>query len=154
MPTALEAIHGVVNATQPLPLLLNCGQPDLPHLEAFQAAGGAAIIDLRAPHERRSFDEPAAAERLGLSYARFPVGPTPLTDDLMESILGAIRAQAGKLVMLHCASANRTGGPLIAHLILDHGFDEADAIAVATRSGLRAPEILSWGVDYARRHAT
>jgi protein tyrosine phosphatase (PTP) superfamily phosphohydrolase (DUF442 family) len=153
MPTPLEAVQGTVNATQPLPHLVSCGQPDLTHLESFKAAGGTAIIDLRAPHEPRSFDEPAAAERLGLRYARFPVGPTPLTDALMESILGAIRAEAGQLVLLHCASANRTGGPLIAHLVLDHGFEEADAIAVATRSGLRSPEILSWGVDYARRHA-
>lgn len=153
MPTALEAIQGVVNATEPLPGLLSSGQPDLTHLEAFKAAGGAAIIDLRAPQERRSFDEPAAAERLGLSYARFPVGATPLTDGLMEQILGALRRQAGTPVLFHCASGNRTGGPLIAHLMLDHGFEEADAIAIATRSGLRSPEILAWGVDYARRHA-
>lgn len=152
MPTAIDALRGVVNATQPLPHLVTCGQPDLLNFEAFKAAGGAAIIDLRAAHEPRSFDEAGAAERLGLTYARFPVGPTPLNDELMERILGAIREQAGEPVMLHCASANRTGGPLIAHLMLDHGFEEADAIAVATRAGLRSPEILRWGVEYARRH--
>ena len=152
MSTAIEALRGVVNVSQPLPELVTGGQPDLRNLEAFQAAGGGAVIDLRAPHEFRSFDERAAAERLGLAYARIPVGPTPLTDELMERILRAIREQAGAPVLLHCASGNRTGGPLIAYLMLDHGFEEADAVAVATRAGLRAPEILQWGIDYARRH--
>ena len=153
MPSLLEAIRGTVNATEPHPQLLSCGQPDLRHLEAFQAAGGAAVIDLRAPHEPKGFDERAAAERLGLEYHQFPVGPTPLNDELMEKILGAIRAQAGKPVLFHCASANRTGGPLIAYLILDQGFTEEAAVQAAARAGLRSPEILQWGVEYARRHA-
>jgi protein tyrosine phosphatase (PTP) superfamily phosphohydrolase (DUF442 family) len=152
MTTPYEAMRGVVNATQFLPTLVAGGQPDLGHLEAFQAAGGKAVVDLRAPNEARAFDEPSAVRRLGLEYTQVPVGPTPLTDELMDRVLAALRRHAGEPMFLHCASGNRTGGPMIAHLILDHGFAEEDAIQLATRGGLRSPEILAWGLNYARQH--
>jgi protein tyrosine phosphatase (PTP) superfamily phosphohydrolase (DUF442 family) len=152
MTTPYEALRGVVNVTQFLPTLIAGGQPDLRHLEAFQAAGGKAVVDLRAPNEPRAFDEPSAARALGLEYAQVAVGPAPLSDELMERVLGALRQHAGENVFLHCASGNRTGGPIIAHLILDHGFAEEDAVQLATRGGLRSSEILGWGLDYAQRH--
>jgi protein tyrosine phosphatase (PTP) superfamily phosphohydrolase (DUF442 family) len=152
MSTPFGALRGVVNATQFLPMVITGGQPDLRHLEAFKAAGGQVVVDIRAPNEPRAFDEPAAARALGLDYAQVTVGPVPLTDELMERVLATLRGHAGESVFLHCASGNRTGGPMIAHLILDHGFAEEDAVALATRGGLRSPEILSWGLDYARRH--
>jgi protein tyrosine phosphatase (PTP) superfamily phosphohydrolase (DUF442 family) len=110
------------------------------------------VVDLRAPNEPRAFDEPGAARRLGLAYAQVTVGPVPLTDELMDRVLAALRQHSGEPLFLHCASGNRTGGPIIAHLILDHGFAEEDAIQLATRGGLRSPEILAWGLNYARRH--
>jgi protein tyrosine phosphatase (PTP) superfamily phosphohydrolase (DUF442 family) len=152
MTTPYEALRGVLNATEFLPTLVAGGQPDLKHLEAFKAAGGTAVIDVRAPSELRAFDEPGAARTLGLAYTQVTVGPTPLTDELMERVLAALRRHPGENVFLHCASGNRTGGPMIAHLILDHGFEEEDAVQLATRGGLRSPEILAWGLDYARRH--
>lgn len=152
MTTPYEAIRGVVNATQFLPTLVAGGQPDLRHLEAFKAAGGKAVVDIRGSSEPRAFDEPSAVRALGLEYAQVPVGPVPLTDEVMDRVLAALRQHAGENVLLHCASGNRTGGPMIAHLILDHGFEEEDAIQLATRGGLRSPEILAWGLDYARRH--
>jgi len=152
MTTPFEAMRGVVNVTQFLPTLVAGGQPELRHLEAFKAAGGKAVVDIRAPSEPRAFDEPGAARALGLDYAQVAVGPTPLTDELMERVLAALRRHPGENVLLHCASGNRTGGPMIAHLILDHGFEEEDAVQLATRGGLRSPEILAWGLNYARRH--
>ena len=55
-------------------------------------------------------------------------------------------------IFFHCASGNRIGGPLIAHLILDHDMEEEDAVAIARRAGLRGPEIAGLGAGYARRH--
>lgn len=152
MPTAYEAIRGVANACQALPNLVIGGQPTRQHLEALKAAGAKVVLDVRAPGERRGFDEPATLAALGLEYVNIPVGPVPLSDQLMEEILSVLRRHAGETTFYHCASGNRVGGALIPHLILDHAMDEEDAIAIARRGGLRGQELLAWGLDYARRH--
>ncbi|HTS88200.1 MAG TPA: sulfur transferase domain-containing protein [Gemmatimonadales bacterium] len=152
MASPIEALRGVLNASQILPNVISGGQPGPAQLRAFHAAGGRVVVDIRAPMEPRGFDEAAEARALGLTYINIPLGPTPLTDQLMESILSALRDHAGEPTLFHCASGNRTGGPLIPLLILDHAMDEEDAVAVARRAGLRGAELLHWGVDYARRH--
>jgi protein tyrosine phosphatase (PTP) superfamily phosphohydrolase (DUF442 family) len=152
MTTASEAIRGIPNAWQALPNLVTGGQPGPKHLEALKAAGAAVVLDIREPDEFRGFDEAAAVRETGMEYLNIPVGHTEFSDPLMEQVLGALRRHAGDLVLFHCASGNRCGGPLIAHLLLDHGMDEEDAIAVAFRGGLRSRALLDWGLDYARRH--
>lgn len=153
MPTAFEAIRGVANACQALPNLVIGGQPTRQHLEALKGAGAKLILDVRAPGEPRGFDEAATLAALGLEYVNIPMGPgVPLTDQLMETILGILRQHAGDSTFYHCASGNRVGGALIPYLILDHAMEEEDAIMIAQRGGLRARELLDWGVDYARRH--
>lgn len=149
--TPFDAIQGVVNATQVLPTMVTGGQPDLRHLQALKEAGVGVILDIRAPQEPRPCSEPQAVASLGMEYVNIPVGPTPLTDELMEQILGVLRGRPGQTIFFHCASGNRVGGPLVAHLMLDHGLSEEDAIAVAMRGGLRSPDLLSWGLDYARQ---
>jgi protein tyrosine phosphatase (PTP) superfamily phosphohydrolase (DUF442 family) len=111
------------------------------------------VIDVRDTMEPRPFDEPAAARTAGLHYINAPVTPGALTDEMMERVLLPLRAAAGTPTLLHCNSANRTGGALIAFLMLDQGMDEADAIDIAMRSGLRSAELLEWATDYARRKA-
>jgi protein tyrosine phosphatase (PTP) superfamily phosphohydrolase (DUF442 family) len=154
MTTAFQAIQGVVNACQALPNLVTGGQPDLRHLEALRNAGVRVVLDIRAPQEPRAFAEPAATLALGMEYVVIPVGTTPLSDELMEKILTVLRDHSGDPVFFHCASGNRVGGALIPFFIIDHGMDEEDAIAMATRVGLRSRELLSWGLDYARRHGS
>ena len=150
--TSFDAIQGVLNACQALPTVLTGGQPDLHHLEALKAAGCAVVLDLRAPHEPRGYDEARAVAARGMQYVNIPVGTTPLSDQLMAAILDVLRAHAGKTIFFHCASANRVGGALLPHLILDHDMEEDDALVIARRVGLRAPELELWGLDYARRH--
>ena len=41
---------------------------------------------------------------------------------------------------------------MIAHLMLDHGMSQEQAVTQAMRIGLRSPEYMDWGLDYARRH--
>lgn len=151
MTTAFEAIRGIPNACQPLPELVSGGQPNPLQLDALKAAGAAAVIDVRAPGERRGFDEPALLATLGMEYINIPIGPTPLDDPLMEEILDALRRHTGATALFHCASGNRCGGPLVAFLVLDHGMEEEEAISIAKRGGLRSGEILHWGLDYIRR---
>ncbi|HEU4698363.1 MAG TPA: sulfur transferase domain-containing protein [Gemmatimonadales bacterium] len=153
MATTYDAIQGTVNATQALPNLVTGGQPGRAQLEAFKAAGGEVVLDLRDPMEPRDFDEPATARALGLEYENVPVRPGAADDAVLERILAVLRQNAGRQVLLHCASANRVGGALIPHLMLDHGLSEDGAVQQAMRIGLRSPEFLQWGLDYAHRHA-
>lgn len=150
--TAIDAIQGVINACQALPTVVTGGQPGPHHLQALQAAGASVIFDIRDPREPRGYDEPAAVARLGMRYINIPVGPTPLSDELMASILDVLRANAGQTIFFHCASGNRVGGALLPHLILDQDMEEDDAIAIAGRVGLRSPELLQWGLEYSQRH--
>ena len=55
-------------------------------------------------------------------------------------------------MFVHCGSGNRVGGAMLAWLILDHGFEEQDAVDQALRVGLRNADLMEWGLDYARRH--
>lgn len=152
MTTVLEALNGVPNACQLLPAVVTGGQPSAANLQAFKAAGGAVVLDLRDPMEPRPFDEPATAAALGLDYVSLPVGPGSLTDETLDQVLDTLRDAAGRPVLVHCASGNRVGGALIPYLMLEHGFEEEDAVAQAMRVGLRSAELMEWGTDYARRN--
>jgi protein tyrosine phosphatase (PTP) superfamily phosphohydrolase (DUF442 family) len=153
MPTPLEAITGVANACQALPLVLTGGQPTVRHLEALRAAGVDIILDVRDPLEPRPLDEPEQARRLGLEYVNLPVTAGRLDDGLLERILTVLREASsnGKQVFFHCGSGNRVGGALIPFFMIDHGMEEEDAVNQAMRVGLRSAELMEWGLDYVRR---
>ncbi|HSC58415.1 MAG TPA: sulfur transferase domain-containing protein [Gemmatimonadales bacterium] len=151
MPTLIEALAGVVNATEITPTLVTGGQPGPRHLEALKVAGAQVILDLRDPMEARAFDEPAAVRALGLEYINIPVASGAIDDTLLERILEVARRSAERPMLVHCASGNRVTGPLLAYLMIDRGMDEDAATELAMRMGLRSPEMLEWGVEYARR---
>ena len=153
MSSLLQALQGVHNAAEPLPGLLTSGQPDPEALAAFQAAGGKTVLDIRDPMEPRPFDEPATVGGLGLRYVNVSVRQGALNDAAMDGALQALRDAAARNepILLHCASANRTGGPLIAYLMLDRGIDEETAVETAMRYGLRGVDLVEWALDYVQR---
>jgi protein tyrosine phosphatase (PTP) superfamily phosphohydrolase (DUF442 family) len=151
--TLLAAAQGVVNAALPLPWLIVSGQPTAEQFAALHAGGVATVIDLRDSMEPRPLDEPTVVTALGMHYENVPVTLGALTDDAMARVIARLRAAAGTATLLHCNSANRTGGPLLAYLMLDHGYDESQAIDAAMRGGLRSAEVLEWATDYARRNS-
>ena len=148
----LGALHGVVNACEPLPGVLTGGQPEAHHLEALAASPGAIVLDIRDPMEPRSFDEPKLARSLGLDYVNVPVSSGTLSDATLDRILEVLRGAGDRRVFFHCGSGNRVGGALIPYLMIDKGLDEEAAIEAAMRVGLRSPELLQWGLDYTQRH--
>jgi protein tyrosine phosphatase (PTP) superfamily phosphohydrolase (DUF442 family) len=150
--SAFQALASVTNACQLLPTVVTGGQPGAQHLEAFAGAGGGIVLDLRNPMEPRPIDEAPLARHLGLDYRNVPVGPGSIDDTTLERILTVLREAGERTVFVHCGSGNRVGGALIPFLMLDHGFEEEDAIAQAMRVGLRSAELLEWGLDYTRRH--
>lgn len=153
MPTLLEAISGVANACQPITGLVTGGQPGTSQLEALKAAGVSVILDLREPMEPRPIDEPAKVAQLGMEYVNVPISAGRLNDATLERVLKILRDSGEKQIFMHCGSGNRVGGALIAHLMLDQGMAEEDAVATAMKVGLRSAEYLEWGLDYVRRHS-
>ncbi|HEY4319966.1 MAG TPA: sulfur transferase domain-containing protein [Gemmatimonadales bacterium] len=149
----LDAAAGILNASQPLPWLLVSGQPTAEQFAAVQNAGVATVIDIREAMEHRDFDEPERVRELGMSYQNAPVVSGALDDATMERVLVALRAAAGRPTLMHCNSANRTGGPLMAYLMLDEGLSADAATDQAMRTGLRSVELLEWATDFARRNS-
>jgi protein tyrosine phosphatase (PTP) superfamily phosphohydrolase (DUF442 family) len=152
MATPFSAVSSIPNAYEPLPGLVTGGQPTEAQLEAFRAAGGEAVLDIRGTSEPRPLNEGAVTRRLGLEYTVVPVATGTLSDETMEQILDVVRKTKGRTLLFHCASGNRVGAALIPHLVLDEGMEEEDAVAQAVRVGLKSPELMAWGVEYARRH--
>jgi len=152
MSTPVQALAGVKNACQLLPTVVTGGQPAAADLAGFKAAGGQIVLDLRDPMEPRPVDEAGSARALGLEYVVIPVTPGTMTDETLDRILGVLRQAGERHVFVHCGSGNRVGGAMLAWLILDHGFEEQDAVDQALRVGLRNADLMEWGLDYARRH--
>lgn len=140
------------NTSVPLPWLLTCGQPTEADLRAAGEAGIGTVIDLRDPMEPRPFDEPDVLAECGIAYQNIPVNSGALDDATLERVLVALRSADRKPTVLHCASANRVAGALVAWFILDEGMTEQEATAAAMRIGLRSAELLEWGMRYARSH--
>jgi protein tyrosine phosphatase (PTP) superfamily phosphohydrolase (DUF442 family) len=151
MPNAFQALQQVPNACQILPNVITGGQPTTADLEAFRAAGGRVVLDLRDPMEPRPLDEPATTQRLGLEHVVVPVTAGTMTDATLERIHDVLRQADETPVFVHCGSGSRVGGALLPHLMLEHGLTEDDATAQAMRIGLRSADLLEWGLDYARR---
>lgn len=151
MSELLEALRGVANAAQPLPSVVTGGQPGTAHFQALRRAGLEVVLDIRDPMEPRPCDEATVVREAGLEYHCIPV-TGHLTDQLMERLLAVVRECNGRPLLFHCASGNRVAGPMIAHLILDHGLTEDAAVTEGMRMGLRGADIMEWGLDYARRH--
>ena len=152
-PSLQKAMAGVANASEPLPGLATGGQPAEANLRALHDAGVEVVLDIRDPMEGRPFDEAALVAGIGMRYVNVPISSGALSDDAMERVLAVLRNRTGGAVFFHCASGTRVGGPLIAHLVLDNGMEEEDAVEIAMRAGLRSAEMLEWGLDYARRKA-
>ncbi len=152
MPSPIEAIRGVLNACQATPTVVTGGQPDRTHLEALKAAGGAVVLNLRPHAEPHPFDEAATVQSLGMEYVNVPVGPRDLNDATLDRVRAVLRENRARSVYFHCASANRVGGALIPFLMLDEQMEQEDAVAIATRVGLRSPELLQWALRYVEQH--
>ncbi|MDX2182404.1 MAG: sulfur transferase domain-containing protein [Gemmatimonadaceae bacterium] len=143
----LAVVPTLMNGASPLPNVVTGGQPTAAELAALATAGVKTVLDLRLPNEPRGFDEPSAVEAAGMQYVPVPVqGMVP-----DESFAAARRVlqQAGTApVLFHCASANRVGALLLPHLMLDHGLDQAAALAVAQRVGLRDGMLAQLALTY------
>ena len=97
-------------------------------------------------------DEQATVKGAGLEYVNIPVVSGQVTAEQIGKITDVLRANAGKQILFHCASANRVGGSIIPYLMLDLGMEEEEATELAMRIGLRSPEYLQVALEYVQAH--
>jgi len=149
MTTLLDVVAGLPNAAEPVSGWITGGQPTEPQLKAFKAAGGEVVVDNRDPMEPRPFDEPALARALGLEYVNVPIVHGAVTAETIGQIYGKLKKLEGRKALLHCSSGNRTSAVLIPYLMIDKKMEQADAVDVAMRGGLRSAELMEIAVKYA-----
>ena len=150
--TVMALLAGVTNRACPLPGIATGGQPGAEHFRSLAKAGYRTVLDMRGPDEPRGFDEEAAIKAAGLEYVLLPVtSPASLTDELFAAFRKTMNARAATGVFVHCSSGNRIGGPLVAWLVLDRGWELERAVASAKANGLRTPELEVRARDYVAR---
>jgi protein tyrosine phosphatase (PTP) superfamily phosphohydrolase (DUF442 family) len=150
MAALLSAIHGVANASEPIPGLVTGGQPAPAHISALRAAGCEVVVDNRDPMEPRPMDEPEAVRAAGMEYVSLPIVHGAATVETMRQMHEAVQALKGRKAFLHCSSGNRTAAALIPYFMLDNGMKEEDAVDLAMRIGLRSAELMEVAVEYVR----
>lgn len=141
---AVKRIHrfdGIFLASQPTP----------EDLERAKELGVRTVINQRPESEMKDFDERAVVTSLGMVYANPGWnGPEALTDEIIDETRALLRTSDGPILM-HCASANRSGAIWLAYRVLDDGIDVEDAVVEAKTVGLRTPEYEPIIRDYIAR---
>jgi protein tyrosine phosphatase (PTP) superfamily phosphohydrolase (DUF442 family) len=150
----LSAFDGLPNAAEPVPGWVTGGQPTEQQLRSFKAAGGELVLDNRDPMEPRGFDEPAVVRAAGLEYVSLPIVHGAVTTDTMKKMHEALKRLAGRKVLLHCSSGNRTSAALIPYLMIDSNMEEEDAVEIAMKGGLRSAELMEVAIDYVRKQSS
>lgn len=138
----------IANSFWPLPTVMTAGQPTEAQLRELASAGVTTILDLRPATEERGYDEARMAEAAGLRYRRLPVTAESLDAATFDTVREVLRIRGDSPMLVHCASANRVGAVLLPYLMLDEGMSPDEAIELATRIGLRSPELLAKAQAY------
>lgn len=131
---------GIFNAVEISPGVLSAGQPTAEQLEALQAAGYKAVLDLRAKSEDRGFDEAGLAQTLGLAYENIPITLETLDTAAVERFRTLYKSLPRPL-LIHCASANRVGALYFTELVLDEKLSPEAALERARAAGLKHPQL-------------
>ena len=128
-------------------------QPSAVGLEVAAARGVRTVADQRLDAETPEFDERATVVGLGMAYANPGFqGPDQLTDAVLAANLGVLR-NAERPLLMHCASANRTGAIWLAHRVLDDRLPFETAVLEARQVGLRSPAYEARVRDYVERQS-
>ena len=116
-------------------------------------SGFRTVVDMRLPDEPRGYDEAAAARAAGLEYVALPIGHEGVPDSTYDRFRDVMSDASRQPVLVHCASGNRVGPPLIAYLVLDRGWSWERAVETARQGGLRTEDFEASARSYVERHA-
>ena len=148
--TVIETNLGTAKNVHRLDRLFFSGQFNEADIAKIKEAMIVRVITLRTDREI-DWDEKAAIESAGLSFAKVPFRTADeLTDDVFDTVRGLL-ADKSKPTLLHCGSANRVGGVWLTHRVLDEGVELEIAIAEAKTIGLKNSSIQEKALDYIQR---
>ncbi len=106
-------------------------------LAALKELGVQKVIDLKTPQENEGFTDKENAVSLGLEYHNVPVAScSTLSKDRVRELNEILEVHEGKKALIYCASGNRAGAWLAAHLFFDHNFSIEEAISKAKQAGV------------------
>lgn len=138
------------NASSPLPDVYAGGQPSAEEIQRLAAEGVRTILDLRAPDERRGFDEAAVAASVGVEYVNLPVYYHGIPRETFDRVREWMKDRDKRPTLIHCRSGNRVGAVLMPYLILDEGKSPQEALELAIQAGLASQQLLDWAMAYTR----
>ncbi len=130
---------GIRNFAVIEPGIAASAQPSREALAAAAAAGYRRVVDLRTDAESPHPDEEGAVVReLGMEYVRIPVAGADVRPEHADALAAAIGDAAEAPVLVHCASANRTGAVWSLYLVRHRGVAPEDALREGERIGMSA----------------
>ena len=145
IPSTVEARPGV---------FIVQGAPSEATFAALKAAGITQVFNLRTDAEGDFSFEAAGAKAAGAGYTQCPVDHA-FSSAALDCFRDRLRAlPAGSRILVHCASGNRAAAALLTAWVLDQRMPEADALALARRSGLTKPDLEAKALAYIRASKT
>lgn len=127
----------VPHARHPEPARYAAGQIRPEDVPRLRGAGVRRVIDLTTASETPAFDERAAVEQAGMSYASLPVeGAGGLTLANVQAF-DTLLVEAGDTpTLVHCGSGNRVGALIALRAAWVQGASPEQALAEGERWGL------------------
>ncbi|MFP4135206.1 MAG: beta-lactamase hydrolase domain-containing protein [Halothece sp.] len=112
------------------------GQLTPEQLQSAKEAGYQSVVNLRVSEEQGFIDNQEAAEKAGLQYVHIPVSPKDIQEisPVAEQVLAELD-QLPKPVLVHCGSALRAGGMVLAYLGTRQGKTAEEVIAQGKQAG-------------------
>jgi uncharacterized protein (TIGR01244 family) len=128
--------------------LATAGQPSTEVLPKLGSLGFKTVINLRTPDEGAP-DERAVVESQGLRYVSVPIKGASMTLADVAAVEKVLDDPQAGPILLHCATANRTGG-VWAVIQARKGKSLEEALAAGRAAGMKSPVV----EEAARRLAT
>lgn len=120
--------------------LYSAGQPVADDWPLLAERGIGTVINLRSAGEMGGRDDVAEVRAAGMRYLELPVADAGAITMENASLLAAMLDNAEGDVLVHCASANRSGGLLALMAAQEEGMAKADALEFGRQAGMRGTE--------------
>lgn len=134
----VPAPAGVV-LLQPRPGLFASAQPGADDWTAIANQGVRTVVNLRTAGEMRGRDEMTEVKAAGMRYVEIPIDGTAGITVENANRLAAILRDTSDPVLVHCATANRTGG-LLAVAMAQQGMSVEQALEFGRAAGMKSTE--------------
>lgn len=137
---AATPLPAVANAVAPSPGIVAAGRLVPDDIARLREAGIRHVIDFTPDAETPGFDESGEVQAAGLGYDNLPIaGAADLTHRNVQAFDALLR-EAGRPVLVHCGSGNRTGAMAALRAAWVEGKPAEDAIAIGKAWGLKGLE--------------